>query len=627
MLDNKSRREILEAAKATDYQGSIMDLYDAARQGQDVMQMLQPMQVAQTPEQKQIGLREQHAMGNTQASMAFPDTPPNAEFNTVGMKVPINISKFDEQGHLVQSFKNVPPGIESLPTGPGKGTVIETPAYKKGGYKAKYQKGGFEKYYQSLPPEKRDTSQYNLRRAFELAPEEQLSKFANDPKAHLNTFYFNKEGVGEFMKSPDHPTTDKELDFYYSDADDAKKFRSTYNLVQDKSGYKYIPKYQTGSFKDGMRGMMKARIALENEFGNNPAIQRMIVPPDNPYQFKDGTTGTHLMGSYGDYAIPDIQDVNGKLDETGPRMDEAIRFDRPEDAIYFAEENYKDVAPAFNESIYPNKYQLGSFKDRLFPPKVQQMHNNLEPVNYGGMLDEVTITPYTQSELALQERMGNKATGGIEPVYPVFDALTGLGVTRAGAKKLGSSIASKANTTLSKATTPSLYKNIDNAVSGFQFTDDMARQAAKQPLALPEPATFYRGTTPDKFADIMNPISTAGDKFSKAENLRFFSPDKGMARRYMQEAGDQGMGVSARLNIQNPFNQGTNPKVLDNQYIQSLMDQGYDAVYTQGTKGPGLRDAYEIIPLDKNVIQNAQRVNNFRTGGRQVLYNKAYTKK
>ena len=109
----------------------------------------------------------------------------------------------------------------------------------------------------------------------------------------------------------------------------------------------------------GMIGMMKARIALENEFGNNPAIKRMIVPPDNPYQFKDGTTGSHLMGSYGDYAIPSIQNVNGKLDETGPRMDEAIRFDRPEDAIYFAEENYKDVAPAFKS---PYKKKMGDFK-------------------------------------------------------------------------------------------------------------------------------------------------------------------------------------------------------------------------------------------------------------------------
>lgn len=33
------------------------------------------MMVANTPQEQQVGLREQHAMGNTQASMAFPDVP------------------------------------------------------------------------------------------------------------------------------------------------------------------------------------------------------------------------------------------------------------------------------------------------------------------------------------------------------------------------------------------------------------------------------------------------------------------------------------------------------------------------------------------------------------------------
>jgi len=148
MLTNEKRREILETARAVGYKGSILDLFNAARAGQDISQLLQPqnMEVAQTPEQQSQGLRPQHAAGNTNASMAFPDVPPNTPFSTEGMKAPINISKFDEQGHLVQSFKNVPPGIQSLPTGPGKGTVIETPAYKKGGYRVKYQLGGVKKY-------------------------------------------------------------------------------------------------------------------------------------------------------------------------------------------------------------------------------------------------------------------------------------------------------------------------------------------------------------------------------------------------------------------------------------------------------------------------------------------------
>lgn len=78
------------------------------------------------------------------------------------------------------------------------------------------------------------------------------------------------------------------------------------------------------------------------------------------------------------------------------------------------------------------KYNKGG----IFPPKIQQMKNNLDPAIYDGVLDEVVITPYTKSEYEFQERMDNKATGGLEPVYPIFDILTGLGVTRAGARNI-----------------------------------------------------------------------------------------------------------------------------------------------------------------------------------------------
>jgi hypothetical protein len=79
------------------------------------------------------------------------------------------------------------------------------------------------------------------------------------------------------------------------------------------------------------------------------------------------------------------------------------------------------------------KYNKGG---GIFPPRIQQMKNDLEPVIYGGMLDEVNITPYTQNESTLEEVLGNKATGGLTPVYPIFDLLTGFGITRAGARNL-----------------------------------------------------------------------------------------------------------------------------------------------------------------------------------------------
>ena len=111
--------------------------------------------------------------------------------------------------------------------------------------------------------------------------------------------------------------------------------------------------YQDGDDTDAMNGMMKARLAYANEFGN-PAAKRMINLPDTPYQFDNGDTGTHYMASMDNYAVPQIQDENGvlQLGDYGPESNEAIRFDSDEDANYFAE-NYKDVSPGFlNEKQY-----------------------------------------------------------------------------------------------------------------------------------------------------------------------------------------------------------------------------------------------------------------------------------
>ena len=114
-------------------------------------------------------------------------------------------------------------------------------------------------------------------------------------------------------------------------------------------------KYQDGGMTDqekldAARGMMKARLAYAHMHGN-PAAQRMIVAPDQPYQFDNGMSGTHYMASMDNYAVPQIQDINGQLmlGDYGPESAEAIRFDNPEDAEYFAE-HYKEVSPAFEEA-------------------------------------------------------------------------------------------------------------------------------------------------------------------------------------------------------------------------------------------------------------------------------------
>jgi len=137
----------------------VFSAYDAGRdiisefvqeqQGQQQLQQMQQMQqqqpqpiVANTPEEQEQGLRPFHERGQVDQSMVFPNIPANAPFNTVGMKAPINIDKYDNNGHLIESFKSVPPGIQNLPTGPQEGTVVETPANMQTGGVRRYQTAG-----------------------------------------------------------------------------------------------------------------------------------------------------------------------------------------------------------------------------------------------------------------------------------------------------------------------------------------------------------------------------------------------------------------------------------------------------------------------------------------------------
>ena len=107
----------------------------------------------------------------------------------------------------------------------------------------------FEQWYKTVPASKNDTSSYNLRRAYELAPREELNKFANDPKAHLRSVYKNKNGVYEFMKSKQHPTIQEELNWYNSNEPEAVSFKSEYLLedAPDANYYQYrkrnVPNY------------------------------------------------------------------------------------------------------------------------------------------------------------------------------------------------------------------------------------------------------------------------------------------------------------------------------------------------------------------------------------------------
>lgn len=86
------------------------------------------------------------------------------------------------------------------------------------------EKPSFEEWYRTIPESKNDTIRYNLRRAFELAPWEDLKNFAN-----------NENGEGEFLKRFDHPTIKDELDAY----NNTTEFKRNFRLNATGDFYKY----------------------------------------------------------------------------------------------------------------------------------------------------------------------------------------------------------------------------------------------------------------------------------------------------------------------------------------------------------------------------------------------------
>ena len=125
MLTPDEKFNIIKQSLKDGFKGSVTNLIDSVEK-----EALNVDKVANTEAEQEKGLR-----GDTKGqTMAF--TNSNEDFNTKGMKYPIDIEKKDDKGNIVRSYKNVPPGIENLPMGDKVGTVIESASeYQMGGQK------------------------------------------------------------------------------------------------------------------------------------------------------------------------------------------------------------------------------------------------------------------------------------------------------------------------------------------------------------------------------------------------------------------------------------------------------------------------------------------------------------
>ena len=172
----------------------------------------------------------------------------------------------------------------------------------------------------------------------------------------------------------------------------------------------------------------------------------------------DGSESTHLMATEtldgkNWFSFPTLfQDPDGtwidmsdkpwkEAYEEAKRRGEVIEFGTDKEAaIKFGEGSWK--LPS-----YQDKGEVPLNRSEIFNiPRTMRYENGEmvlqdKPI-WDGMLDEVTITPYTQSKLYGEYMMANKATGGLEPVYPIFDIMT-LGLkapATAGAKAIQAGI-------------------------------------------------------------------------------------------------------------------------------------------------------------------------------------------
>lgn len=145
----------------------------------------------------------------------------------------------------------------------------------------------YEQFVRMLPEDEIKDEKYNLKRAFELAPWEELYKHVTDPeKYHLRDFYWNENGEGEFMKRKDYDNLyvwDKgdsknpggEIG-WYKESPDAEQFRKEYYLDESGEYPKYIKrtekKEQGGILSFNNQDVQYSEVNMEdffNEENNN----------------------------------------------------------------------------------------------------------------------------------------------------------------------------------------------------------------------------------------------------------------------------------------------------------------------------------------------------------------------
>lgn len=167
--------------------------------------------------------------------------------------------------------------------------------FKEKGNMLKYggqTKPKFEDWYKTVPAEINDTTNYNLRRAYELLPFNELEDWRNG-KAHLRSIAPTSNGDYEFLKSKKHPTYNKEIEWFNSNDKNAIEFRNNYRLDNKDKYPKYIKKSKMGKLVSINGNVKNGLIHTPNQ--DVLAYNKERKPPFNGRYSKPGLHNLELL--------------------------------------------------------------------------------------------------------------------------------------------------------------------------------------------------------------------------------------------------------------------------------------------------------------------------------------------
>lgn len=298
--------------------------------------------------------------------------------------------------------------------------------FKNGGYK---NKPPFEEWYKTVPADRNDTTYYNLRKAYEELPFEQLERWRTATPEQLNNEQYHLLTVSpqslEFLKSRNHPSIQYELDWYNSP--EGKDFRDKHSLDTTGDYYRYIPKavggyinkYNTGGWKEKLLGLGNyAKNYIKAKAG---MIQPMFMNLNdyNVQQVTKDNVSNNTLGILTNDFVEENDNNEQRLaidfkNTTDTKLgDKEIPLENIS-TYYGIEDGQLKIGPLeiFNDStmVVPNRAKnVGKVKKVLYKPQEQTEDSQL-PL-YGITVDNDTV-PFPirmRGKMYLGDEQGNSA--------------------------------------------------------------------------------------------------------------------------------------------------------------------------------------------------------------------------